>query len=90
MLFLGFYHKINDFLLDDDAFDDFHAMMDSREAEAERIRKEREEQERKRAEEEKRREEFRARGVCQHCGGEFKKALLGMKCASCGMKKDYK
>lgn len=70
-------------------FDDFHAMMDSREAEAERIRKAREEERRKRAEEEARRAAFREQGVCQHCGGAFKKALFGVKCASCGTKKDY-
>jgi len=70
-------------------FDDFHAMMDSREEEAERIRKAREEERRKRAEEEARRAAFREQGVCQHCGGAFKKALFGVKCSSCGTKKDY-
>lgn len=71
-------------------FENFHKMMDSREAEAERIRKEKEEQERKRREEEKLKAERRGKGVCQHCGGTFKKVLFGMKCVSCGMKKDYK
>lgn len=75
----------NDFRL----FDDFHTMMGGREAEAERIRKAHEEERRKRVEEEARRAAFREKGVCQHCGGTFKKALFGVKCASCGTKKDY-
>lgn len=28
-------------------------------------------------------------GVCQHCGGAFKKSLFGCKCSQCGIKKDY-
>lgn len=71
-------------------FNDFHKMMDAREAEAERIRKEREEQERLRKEEERRRADRRQNGLCQYCGGTFKKVLFGMKCTSCGTKKDYK
>lgn len=31
----------------------------------------------------------RAAGLCQHCGGAFKKTLFGTKCGSCGKKKDY-
>lgn len=61
--------------------------MDAREAEAERIRKEREEQERLRKEEERRRADRRQNGLCQYCGGTFKKVLFGMKCTSCGTKK---
>ena len=49
-------------------------------AEEERIR--RQELERKKA-------EYREAGVCQHCGGEFKKTLFGYKCVSCGRRKDY-
>lgn len=64
-------------------FDNFHKMLDDREAEAERIRKEREEEARRKA-------ERRQNGLCQHCGGTFKKVLFGMKCTSCGTKKDYK
>ena len=29
-------------------------------------------------------------GVCQHCGGTFKKSLFSSKCIACGKKKDYK
>ena len=32
---------------------------------------------------------YRDAGVCQHCGGAFKKSLFGCKCTQCGMKKDY-
>ena len=32
---------------------------------------------------------YRDAGVCQHCGGVFKKSLFGCKCTQCGMKKDY-
>ena len=28
-------------------------------------------------------------GVCQHCGGAFKKSLFSCKCSQCGKKKDY-
>ena len=43
-----------------------------------------------RAEEERRRADRRQNGLCQYCGGTFKKVLFGMKCTSCGTKKDYK
>ena len=39
--------------------------------------------------EEKQRAAYKAANLCQHCGGEFKKALFGSKCAKCGLKKDY-
>lgn len=71
-------------------FDDFQKLMDEKEAEAERIRREKEEKERKLAEEETLRAERRSNNLCQHCGGEFKKVLFGMKCTACGEKKDYK
>ena len=28
-------------------------------------------------------------GVCQYCGGDFRKGLFGTKCTRCGKKKDY-
>ena len=45
------------------------------------------------AAEEKRKEEIlkkerRDKGVCQHCGGEFKGWLI-KKCSTCGKRKDY-
>jgi rubrerythrin len=49
-------------------------------AEEERIR---------RQELEKQMAEYRKAGVCQYCGGEFKKTLFGYKCVSCGRRKDY-
>ena len=33
-------------------------------------------------------EAFRARGVCQHCGGSFR-GLLNKVCRTCGKQKDY-
>ncbi len=33
--------------------------------------------------------ERRAKGVCQYCGGEFKKVFLGYKCVACDRRKDY-
>lgn len=71
-------------------FKDFNKAMDEKEAEAERIRREREEQERKKAAEEALRAERRSNNLCQHCGGAFKKVLFGMKCTVCAQKKDYK
>jgi len=32
---------------------------------------------------------YRDAGVCQYCGGTFKKSLFGCKCTKCGTKKDY-
>ena len=31
----------------------------------------------------------RAKGLCQHCGGELEKKLFGWKCKACGQRKDY-
>lgn len=70
-------------------FNDFHKLMDKQEAEEERLRREKEEQEKKRAAEEALRAERRKKNLCQHCGGMFKKVLFGMKCTSCGERKDY-
>ena len=46
-------------------------------------------QKRLREKEERQKAEYRAKGVCQYCGGEFKKGFLAIKCAECGRKKDY-
>lgn len=32
---------------------------------------------------------YRAAGVCQHCGGTFKKSFFSCKCTQCGTPKDY-
>ena len=48
-----------------------------------------EEQRIRRQELKKQKAEYREAGVCQHCGGEFKKTLFGYKCVSCGRRKDY-
>ena len=54
-------------------------------------RKEQEEEERLEMirQEEQLRADRRAKGLCQHCGGELEKKLFGWKCKSCGKKKDY-
>ncbi len=59
-------------------FDDYDKIFEDR----------RKEEQRKKEEEElkaKRREQ----GVCQHCGGSFKKGFFSTKCTSCGKSKDY-
>ena len=33
--------------------------------------------------------QWKAEGLCQHCGREFKKGLFGSKCPVCKIKKDY-
>ena len=48
-----------------------------------------EEERLRRQEIEKKKAEYREKGLCQNCGGTFKKVLFGYKCTSCGMKKDY-
>lgn len=63
-------------------FEDFHQMMDEKELAEENARKAAEE-------ERKRRETLREKGLCQHCGGEFKKGLFGVKCVQCKKRKDY-
>lgn len=70
-------------------FDSYNKIMDDRIKEEERKRKDAEEAERKRIEEEKLRNERKIQGVCQYCGGTFKKGLFSTKCTSCGKKKDY-
>ena len=47
-----------------------------------------EEERRKKMSEVRQRENYRAWGVCQHCGGEFK-GLFRKKCSVCGREKDY-
>ena len=70
-------------------FDSFEKMMEEREnAQAEAVAK-KAEAERLKKEEEKKRAAFRAKGVCQYCGGEFKKGFLTIKCTACGKRKDY-
>ncbi len=61
--------------------------MDDRIKEEERKQREAEEAEIKRAEEEKLRAERKSQGVCQYCGGTFKKGLFSTKCTVCGRKK---
>ena len=39
--------------------------------------------------EEQLRADRRAKGLCQHCGGELEKKLFGWKCKACGKRKDY-
>ena len=34
-------------------------------------------------------EQYRSEGLCQHCGGEFKKGIFTTKCVKCGIPKDY-
>lgn len=59
-------------------FDSFDGYMKEKLA-AEEARKQREQQQKV----------YRDAGVCQHCGGTFKKSLFSCKCTQCGMKKDY-
>lgn len=33
--------------------------------------------------------QWKAKGVCQYCGSEFKRGLFGTKCTNCKVKKDY-
>lgn len=66
----------------------------------EEIRKQRERDEAQRREEARKRQEkidkqkasYRNQGLCQHCGGAFKKKFLFFTsniCSRCGKKKDY-
>ena len=52
------------------------------------IQQERRVQQEKEAEEKQRFLQRRAKGLCQHCGGELK-GLFSKKCVSCGKPKDY-
>ncbi len=60
-----------------------------KEAEARRIKEEKEAAEKRKKEEETQKAIYREKGVCQHCGGTFKKGIFFTKCALCGKKKDY-
>lgn len=76
------------------SYDEFIAKIEAEEniklQERERLIKEKEERQRMHEERMKKAAEYRSQGLCQHCGGTFKKGLFGMKCTSCGQKKDYK
>lgn len=54
-----------------------------------KIMDEEEKTERQKAEKKAEQERLKTKGVCQYCGGDFKKGLFGSKCARCGKKKDY-
>lgn len=70
-------------------FESYKQLVQER-AEVERkAREERELEEKRKQEEAARVLERRSQGLCQHCGGTFKKGLLGIKCTSCGKRKDY-
>lgn len=71
------------------AFSDFHKMMDEKEATERKIREAKKLAEKAQREEEQRRIDRRSKGLCQYCGGSLKKAFWGMKCTSCGKRKDY-
>ena len=45
--------------------------------------------EQKRREEKALQADRRAKGLCQHCGGELEKKLFGWRCKTCGQRKDY-
>lgn len=70
-------------------FDSFDKLMDEREKAQAELAARKEEEKKQKKEEEKKRAAFRERGVCQYCGGEFKKGFLSTKCTECGAKKDY-
>ena len=59
-------------------FDSYDAYMKERLA-AEEAQKQKERQQKA----------YRDAGVCQYCGGAFKKSLFGCKCSQCGKRKDY-
>lgn len=66
-----------------------HAEIEKKERE-QKAREEKERQERERLEQQRLalEKERREKGVCQHCGGDFK-GLFIKKCAACGRRKDY-
>lgn len=70
-------------------FSDFHKMMDEKENAERKNREAKEFDEKQRREEEQRRADRRDKELCQYCGGSLKKVLFGMKCTSCGRRKDY-
>ena len=70
-------------------FENFDQMMTEREEASAKAAAEAERERRKQIEQEAIRADYRSKGVCQYCGGSFKKGLLGFKCTSCGRKKDY-
>ena len=70
-------------------FDSFNKLMDQKDEELAKIEAERLAEAQRRKEEEQKRAAYREQGLCQYCGGEFKKGFLGIKCTACGKKKDY-
>ena len=70
-------------------FSNFHKMMDAKEKVERKNREAMELAEKQRYEENQRRSDRRGKGLCQYCGGSLKKVFLGMKCTSCGRRKDY-
>lgn len=70
-------------------FDSFEKMMMEKETAIERKAAKSAEEEARKKEEAIRRSEYRSKGVCQYCGGTFKKGFLSTKCILCGRKKDY-
>ena len=87
--------KVNEWKLFD-SLDEFIAKQDERDALrtkiAENLRAERERKKREYEEElrlaELRKQERKAQGLCQHCGGKFK-GLFVKVCSNCGIKKNY-
>ena len=64
-------------------------MMDEKEDAERKNREAKEFAEKQRREEEQRRADRRDKELCQYCGGSLKKVFFGMKCTSCGRRKDY-
>lgn len=67
-------------------FTDFHKQMQEKNIVYEKNKEEMMLAEKK---EKQQKVDWRKNGVCQHCGGAFKKALFGYKCTICGKRKDY-
>lgn len=64
------------------AFEDFEIRVD-------KILNEKKYEEEKRRQKEKAAKEWRKQGLCQYCGGTFKKGIFAVKCTNCGHKLDY-
>ena len=74
----------NGLIFDQDfrAYDDFEVQVD-------RILNEKKYEEEKRRQKEKLARGWREQGLCQYCGGTFKKGIFAVKCKNCGHKLDY-
>lgn len=70
-------------------FESFTKMMDEKDAAVEKALAEKAAAEERKKAEEAKKAELRSKGVCQYCGGTFKKGIFSTKCTSCGKKKDY-